>query len=486
MSFGTVIFTNRGRALQVKAQIGTALIFTRIGVGDGALGGQAIEDLNALVHEVKSLTLNKFKTLTGGKAVVGGVLSNQAIVTGFYWRELGLFATDPDLGEILYCYGNAGALAEYIPAPGGAEILEKQVDVVTLVGNASSVSATIDQSLVYETPAGAQAKADAAIPKSLATAVSQFLVSSAVGVWAIKTIAEVKTLLGLGSAAYTASTAYATAAQGTKADAALQNAAAFATAAQGTLATNAAPASDLAAHKADYASKFYDNAGAHNGIYRGKYLGSTPTTEQYNAISSGIFTDLYIGDYWTIGGINYRIAGFNYFYNVGDTALTFNHAIVVPDTQLYLATMNATNITDGGYVGSVMRTANLAAAITTIKSAFSGHVVNHRQLLTNAGTSGKASGFAWYGCEVELMNEVMVYGSVAWGEATYNSGFNVGSSNGQLPLFLLRHDLIHNRQDWWLRDIVSATYFAGVTGSGYADRYSASSSIGVRPAFTIS
>jgi len=59
-----------------------------------------------------------------------------------------------------------------------------------------------------------KANADAAagkIPKSLATAVSQFLVSTGAGAWAIKTAAEIKTLLGLGSAAYTASTAYAAA-----------------------------------------------------------------------------------------------------------------------------------------------------------------------------------------------------------------------------------------------------------------------------------
>ncbi|MFO7153928.1 MAG: phage tail protein [Caldicoprobacter oshimai] len=163
MSFGVIAFTNRGRALQAKAQAGAQLVFTRIAVGDGQLGGQAIADLTALIHEVKSIPLNKFKTLPNGKAVIGGVLSNQDLTTGFYWRELGIFAQDPDLGEILYCYGNAGELAEYIPGPGGAEILEKQIDVVVIVENVQNISATIDQSLVFETPAGAQEKAAAAL-----------------------------------------------------------------------------------------------------------------------------------------------------------------------------------------------------------------------------------------------------------------------------------------------------------------------------------
>lgn len=67
-------------------------------------------------------------------------------------------------------------------------------------------------------------KANAAIPKSLATAANDFLVASGVGVFVKKTLAEVKTILGLGTAAYTASTAYATAAQGTLATNALPKA----------------------------------------------------------------------------------------------------------------------------------------------------------------------------------------------------------------------------------------------------------------------
>ena len=57
----------------------------------------------------------------------------------------------------------------------------------------------------------------------------------------------------------------------------------------------------------------YHNAGVHNSIYRGKPLGSTVTAAQYAEIAAGTFKDLYIGDYWTIGGVNYRIAAFDYY-----------------------------------------------------------------------------------------------------------------------------------------------------------------------------
>lgn len=123
----------------------------------------------------------------------------------------------------------------------------------------------------------------------------------------------------------------------------------------------------------------FNNAGAHNAIYRGKSLGSTVTTAQYNAISAGTFTDLYIGDYWTISGVNYRIAAFDYYLHCGDTETTKHHVVLVPDTCLYYAQMCSTDsggwessgdTTAGGYVGSDMYTTNLAKAKTTIKNAF--------------------------------------------------------------------------------------------------------------------
>ena len=75
-------------------------------------------------------------------------------------------------------------------------------------------------------------------------------------------------------------------------------------------------------------------SGSHNAIYRGKNLGTTVTTAQYSAISAGTFTDLFIGDYWVINGVNWRIAAFDYWYNKGDTACSTHHVVVVPDSSL--------------------------------------------------------------------------------------------------------------------------------------------------------
>ncbi len=148
-AFGGFILTNDGLALQAKAQAGVQLNFTRVAVGDGDLSGQSISDLHALISEKMSLTINKFKTLPNYKAVVGANLSNQNVITGFYFKEWGVFAQDPDVGEILYCYTNAGAGAEYIAAGGGPTVIDKQIDCIAIASNATNVTATIDQSIIY-------------------------------------------------------------------------------------------------------------------------------------------------------------------------------------------------------------------------------------------------------------------------------------------------------------------------------------------------
>ena len=228
-----------------------------------------------------------------------------------------------------------------------------------------------------------------------------------------------------------------------------------------------------------------DGAAAHNCIYRGKNLGTSVTAEQYTAISSGKFTDLYIGDYWVINGVTYRIAAFDYYYNCGDTNFTKHHVVIVPDTSLYKAQMNTSNVTTGGYTGSAMYKSNLAQAKTTIKAAFgSAHVLTKRELLTNAVNGNTPSGWAWFDSDVELMNEVQAYGSVAWG-AHDGNGYNVASGDGQFPLFMFDRTKLHNREDYWLRDVASATAFSGVGGNGGADYDNASYSLGVRPAFCI-
>lgn len=227
------------------------------------------------------------------------------------------------------------------------------------------------------------------------------------------------------------------------------------------------------------------NAGAHNAVYRGKALGSEVTDAQWATIAAGSFNDIYIGDYWTKDGVNYRLAAFDYFLNCGDNNFTKHHVVVVPDTSLYEAQMNTSDTATSGYAGSAMYKSNLEQAKTIIKTAFGpAHVLTKRELLTDTIDFNTPTNYTWFNSDVELMNEVQTYGSVAWGTYTANA-YNVGSGNGQFPLFMFDHSKLCIRESYWLRAITSTASFAIVSVNGNAGGDYASKSYGVRPYFCI-
>lgn len=269
----------------------------------------------------------------------------------------------------------------------------------------------------------------------------------------------------------------------------------------------------IVGHTAFHASAELDNnnAGFHNSLYRGKNLGNAVSADQWAQIAAGTFDDMFIGDYWKITYNNteriFRIAGFDYWYNTGDDynassnpdgiKCQTHHVVIVPDASLVSAKMNNDNDTTGAYIGSGFYTgenhdqsANTAKATANgiIEGSFgASHILTKREYLANAITNGYETTRAWYTSTWELMNEIMVYGCEVFHNKAH--GTNVPRSNdvckSQLPLFRLRHDLICNRANWWLRDVVAASSFAFVTNTGYSNYSNASNSIGVRPAFGI-
>lgn len=224
-------------------------------------------------------------------------------------------------------------------------------------------------------------------------------------------------------------------------------------------------------------------------IFRGKNLGTVYTATQKAEVKAGTFKGLFIGDYWIIGDKVWRIADMDYWWNSGDTACTTHHLVIMPDAALYNAQMNETNITTGGYVGSKMYTTNLENAKTIINSAFgTSSILTHRDLLVNAVTNGYSSAGAWLNSTVELANEIMVYGSYVHtpaGDGTVVP-YRYTINKTQLALMRIHPKFINPGRYWyWLRDVVSAAYFAHVGYGGHTHSAYASYSSGVRPVFGI-
>lgn len=231
-----------------------------------------------------------------------------------------------------------------------------------------------------------------------------------------------------------------------------------------------------------YANGVTGNAGFHNSIYRGKYLGDTFTEAQSQAILAGTFDGMFVGDYWTINNVDWVIVGFDIRYNVGDTPLTTHHIGVMPRENLNSAQWYTSNDTSRGYVGSTVRSniKGTGGAQEKFIAAFgSGHVLSFRELYPTTYSSGNATGWAWTDARTELLSEVDVYGCMAW--SLGGKGHEVGADKSQLPIFRLRPDFANIRAAWWLRSVHSATNACFVGTNGDADPIGASYSFGVRP-----
>lgn len=146
-AFNGVVLTEKGLALQAKVQSGIKLTFTNIKLGDGAYSGD-LSTLTNLEHIVKILPIESI-VIDNGKTRIRTSFQNAGVITGFYIKEIGLFASDPDEGEILYAVANTGGgPADYIPAE-NFDVVEEQIELITLVGNATNVTAIIDKSIIY-------------------------------------------------------------------------------------------------------------------------------------------------------------------------------------------------------------------------------------------------------------------------------------------------------------------------------------------------
>jgi hypothetical protein len=145
-------FTNAGRTLLAKAITGVELHFTRIMTGDGTLPeGANIYEQTEMIHPIKEMPITALDATTVGQATLTALLSNEGLNMGFFAREIGIFANDPDEGEILYAYTNAGDYPDYIPGQAGADIIQSLISFVTVIDNAQNVTAEISTNLVFVT-----------------------------------------------------------------------------------------------------------------------------------------------------------------------------------------------------------------------------------------------------------------------------------------------------------------------------------------------
>lgn len=288
----------------------------------------------------------------------------------------------------------------------------------------------------------------------------------------------------------------------------------------------------------------------HNGIFRGENLTNVWVENGkikealYTKVHSGDFSGLYLGDYFTVSittdiytkftgssfasgttyytqsgsypnwtysattdtaptdgkmyftkqtvteNVDLMIAAFDYYYNVGNTALTNHHLVLIPRGYGFRTTakMNSTNTTKGSYYNCEMHQFTLPCYAKSLKTALNNHLLAHRTILPNAinastpsmagaGMTGASNDWAWETVELQLMSEPQIYGTTVWSSSAYD----VGVDYKKLPVFDFINGVQYGRSSYWLRSVVSSTTFAYCYSHGFANTVGASSALYVRP-----
>lgn len=134
--YGRIVTTNQGKNMVTESiRTHSAIIFTKISLGDGLLNGETIETMTGLKHRLMDGNVPKINHLGNGEIEAVSTVSNSGLTAGFFARELGLFAKLGEEGEEqLFAYTNAGSNASYIPP--NTSVDEKMLGIQLGVGDA--------------------------------------------------------------------------------------------------------------------------------------------------------------------------------------------------------------------------------------------------------------------------------------------------------------------------------------------------------------
>lgn len=515
-------FTDAGKAVQTKVEAGSTLTFTKLVLGDGyADSVDDYKEKTALVEPKITCSIESVTVQDNKFARIKAVFTNVELTEAVAIREAGLYAKDPDTGEDTLFAVAIDEAADTIPAKGTAAVITKEFNFYIMVGDAENVTATIDPSvLVTKETFAAHTESLTAHASLFGSIFRQPSTAYAVGDVVYVKGAGAKYRLACVTAGTTSADELAIP-SGAKAGDSITDGTAIwkVEEIEGMITAIESDGGLVTLTHVDGTTEqlqiVANNAGAHNAVYRGKDLTSYfDSGEMSKAIAAGTFDDIFVGDYidkamtvngTSIGTVRWRVGELDYFYR--SASAQSHHVLMVPDDVLDVnIRMNATNTTEGGYLGSEMWKTTLPIYTAAIQAAFdAAHVLTHQEILTKdisaaapsaagVGWTGSTNNWEWTNVTANLMTEPMVYGGTVFS----SSGHDVGNAKKQIALFRLDHSATiagyrGNRADYkwyWLRAVVSsamfaaaATYGGGVAGYGGASSRDAAG--GVRPYFLL-
>ena len=146
--FKRVVITRKGQALMAKLMSGSGTThFTAIKVSDSSFNEDQLEGLTSIGNVKQTVSISKVGRTNNVAAEVEGAISNTNLTVGYYMRTLGLYAQDPDEGEILYAVTIASQ-AGYMPPFNGKTTSGAFFRITTTIGNADNLNVQVNPSAV--------------------------------------------------------------------------------------------------------------------------------------------------------------------------------------------------------------------------------------------------------------------------------------------------------------------------------------------------
>ena len=147
--FNGFILTEKGRELLAKGLAGETITFTRMAIGDGT-SLTSERERTELVNQITTLPILNINVKRNGTCEINALLTNKSVTTGFYIKELGIFAHGNDNVEILYAY-NISTSPDFVPPFSANNVVEIEYVDTIIVDQVANVTAVIDPSITYIT-----------------------------------------------------------------------------------------------------------------------------------------------------------------------------------------------------------------------------------------------------------------------------------------------------------------------------------------------
>ena len=147
--FNGFILTEKGRELLAKGLAGETITFTKMAIGDGT-SLTSERERTTLVNQITTLPILNINVKRNGTCEINALLTNKSVTTGFYIKELGIFAHGNDNVEILYAY-NISTSPDFVPPFSANNVVEIEYVDTIIVDQVTNVTAVIDPSITYIT-----------------------------------------------------------------------------------------------------------------------------------------------------------------------------------------------------------------------------------------------------------------------------------------------------------------------------------------------